>query len=160
MTARDKKALSDYTRHLADEMGLRDWAFELHFTDKPLYPDEEGQHVNDSSNRASIAEVDPGACNRHANIRFDPELRKLTREYVRNVVCHELVHLHLHEMRELVRTGIRPHLGDQAYEILCFAFDTRWEYAVDAIAVEWAKKLPLIDWKAGAKKEKVRDPRE
>lgn len=143
MTVKDKKLLAAYTREIADKVGLADWTFELFFNDDEMEPDK--SHVNDE--HPEMAEHMPIIGQRHALIRYSPSLRAAKLDEVRHIVVHELMHNHFSQMHELCRTALVTHLSQQGYDLFMHAFDVQWEHAIDAIAVSWAKTLPLIDWR-------------
>lgn len=137
-----------YTRAMADQMGLRDWWLDI------IIEDEIDAGAMDFQNGVlmdiiPVATCEPVPGQKKATIVYGDEIRNEKLDELRMIVCHELVHCHLFPMREFVRTGMPVHLGKQSYEILMFGFDQAWEFATDAIARDWARKMPLIDWKKG-----------
>jgi hypothetical protein len=143
MNAADKKELVRYVRWCADEMGLRDWALDIHvdtdFTEGGFKP-----HNVDDFDAMGSCEPTPGQS--RALIRFHPDVRKSSREELREIVVHELVHCHLFRAREFMRTGVLEHVGQSTYNALAFGYDQEWEHSVDGIARPWAEKIPLIKW--------------
>jgi hypothetical protein len=148
MTRSEVELLWRYTRSMADQMGLKDWWLDI-IVDDEIDPGAMDFKDGDQMDIVPVATCEPVPGQKKATIIYTAELREERRSEIRSIVCHELVHCHLFPMREFVRTGMPDHLGKQSYEILMFGFDQAWEFATDAIARDWARKLPLIDWKKG-----------
>lgn len=116
-----------YVSQLANLMGLGDWEI----TVSANAPDED------------YATVNPVYGQRKALLALDPEWASLTRSTLRWVLVHELVHLHLARLK----VGVENYLGRLVEEMRPAAqeaLNSEVEYAVDAIATAWARRLPLI----------------
>ena len=142
MNQRDRKELARYVRHIADEMGLRDWTFEVKVGD----PDEEDEIPNCDDALASIECVDG---RKFAIITFVPDSRKQPPEELRDTVVHELIHAHLNPACEIVRVDAKDGFSQATYEMLMMSFRRSIEYAVDGLAEVISKQFPLIEWPKG-----------
>lgn len=140
MTKKRFHELGKYVRALADEMGLRDW----HLYVKDEEPDTPEWYDGTPYRAEASCEPTPGQ--RHATIRFRSDFDENSREDVRSVVVHELLHCHMQAMHELCRTGILDQVTQSTYNVFMHAFDQQWEFAIDGISRAWAEKLPLIQW--------------
>jgi hypothetical protein len=140
MNKRDRKALGDYCRDLADALELRDWTV-LVTVDEPDSPARPDGKVWQASSEST-----PGR--KLVELTFAPDSRDWRLEALRSTVAHELIHAHFAPLIEMIRVDLFAHLGRPAYEIFCDG-TTRWlEYGVDAMADATAKHLPLIEWPA------------
>lgn len=137
MKKKDRKELGRYIRWIADEMGLRDWQFDL-VVDKPEREDPEDFYT--------IATCKPCIGRKMAEIRCDPVVRNIPRKHLRQTICHELVHCHLFTMWDLIRRDLLPQMGQEAYDLFTASCERNMEYGVDAIGDVIAQKMPLIDW--------------
>jgi hypothetical protein len=135
---RDRKELGRYVRWCADEMGLRDWTIEmLHgepSTDIAAYDAE----VIDAAVECVFGQ-------KLAVVTVPDRIRDQTREEVRHTIAHELTHCHLADLAEQGQHFLRQ-LSPAAQDAAGRAYVLALEHAVDGIAKEWARHLPLIDW--------------
>lgn len=138
MTKRERKALGEYCRELADKLELRDWTINL------CVEDPGGPGRPDGKTWAASSESTPGR--KYVDLTFAPDCRGWDRSVLRATVAHELIHAHFAPLTEIVRTDLAGHLGSQAYDLLNRAFTRHLEYGVDAMADAVARHLPLIDW--------------
>lgn len=144
MTKQEVGVLAAYVRQVGDLMGLRDWHFRTTVTDD-LH--EGGMENPDKDTFMAMASVLPVPGQHKAQIRFSSLFREDNdAETQREIVVHELVHCHLADMREFVRTGTLHHLAQATYDALSFGFDLAWEHTVDDISRAWAENLPFIHW--------------
>lgn len=134
LTKKDREALLDYTRWIADEIGLRDWAFE--------FPGGEP----DNENWGADVECLPGR--KVANIRFRGDCREWDLDTLRATICHELVHCHLAPLQHQCENDLDGLLGRPSAEVFFNGFRRNLEYAVDAVAEAIAPHMPLIEWPA------------
>lgn len=141
MNKRDRKALAHYVRCIADEMGLRDWSFDIEIGDADV--DLPWEYI---SAFASIECVDG---RKFATITFADDARDQPREYLRDSVCHELIHAHLNPACEIVRVDAKDGFSQATYEMLMASFRRNIEFAVDGLAEVIAKQMPLIEWPKG-----------
>lgn len=79
MTKRQRKRLERYVRHLADELGLRDWTFVI------------GHRTADADKCAQIAVADEAKV---ARILFSADFWDHSPAERRDTVIHELLHCH------------------------------------------------------------------
>lgn len=133
--------LADYIRHMANCMGLMDWEFQL----KWEYAKDD--NVDEEDTTEVKARCKPLVGRRFAVLSFSSDVRLWDSYQLRHTVTHELVHAHL--------AGIQHMVENEAYEYLNkpYPWSTFWdlfqrnlELSVDAIAVSWARQLPMIDW--------------
>jgi hypothetical protein len=133
MRKRDREELGRYIRHVADEMGLRDWSIGLV---KRELPADQGEQAN--------VEVVYGR--KLAKITLRETFRSEHPEDQRQIIVHELVHCHFEPAVGQVRCDLEDHLSRQADRLFWEAFKRNIEYAVDALAEAIAPRMPLIDW--------------
>lgn len=116
-----KLAFSSYIRHIANEMGLRDW--QIFIANAP---------PNNSDN---LAECDARYGRKIVNIYFSETFLDYEPSRQRQNIVHELLHAHTAFLHHFLRNE----LNETAFE----AYNLALEYAVDGIAEEWARRLPL-----------------
>lgn len=131
MKKRDRRALGEYIRHVADRMELRDWT--LHLDSDPCH----------DSNNASMNSI---YGRKIARIRVHEGFRTWEPERQRHAIVHELVHCHLWSATEMVQCDLAEHLKKQGDRIFWDGFRRQVEYGVDGLASAIAKHLPLIEW--------------
>jgi len=142
VTRAEQRALRDYVRWVADAMGLRDWLLDVVVAEE--VPEGGLPH---SEEFRGVAAATPVPGQRRAGVHFTHGFRTdHSAQSQRAIVVHELVHCHLADMREFVRSCACDLLAQQTYDVLSFGFDLAWEHATDAIACAWAEKMPLIAW--------------
>jgi hypothetical protein len=156
---RDQKAIADYLSELKDLMGLRDWWVEVDWSSPPA-PEEEGY---ESFTTEATMSCTPRQ--RHGVLRLSPDFidEYRDKDYVSMILVHELVHCHFAALREVMRTGsLLKHVGQAQYDALGHHFDEQWEYAIDAIARAWVKRLPKLKWPSSTRsgKTSTRGPRQ
>lgn len=138
----DRDELGRYVRDLADEMGLRDWAFVTE-VEESFDPGDQNANIGCTYGR------------KFGTVKFRGDWSEWEPEYLRMVATHELVHAHLDPIR-LPLANIRAQIGQTLFDVTHGAQTDFIEYATDAIAVAWASKLPLpIKAKTGKKKGKT-----
>lgn len=116
-----------YLNRLIDLMGLSDWEIVV---DTNAAPED-------------YASVKVTEGQRRATLSLDPKWEGFKRVELRWVLVHELVHLHLSRMK----VGVDHYLNllpDDVKAVSRLALDSEAEYAVDAIATAWARRLPLL----------------
>jgi hypothetical protein len=128
---RDRKALALYIRSTADQMGLRDWDFNL--LREPCDDDCNAQ-----------CRVIYGR--KLADIRVSEHFREFDPARIRRTVVHELVHFHLAAATNSVEHDLDGHLSGQANGLFYSGWLRNLEYGVDGIATAWATTFPLIKW--------------
>jgi hypothetical protein len=129
MTQRDK-----VRKYLADnkgKMNLRQWNIKVA---DDLPPDDSWADVEVSQNLWT------------ATIRLSNDFFKESAEHQREILAHELSHVHYASVERLVET-LEKILGDQAYKILESLWDIESERAADSIAVPLGRLLPLPNFK-------------
>jgi hypothetical protein len=116
-----------YLNLLADLMGLKDWELT----------------VDTNAADDDYASVGPVYGQHRATLSVDPNWRQMRKADLRWVLVHELTHLHLARLK----VGVGNYLGRLRGGTKATgekALDDEVEYAVDAIAMAWAKRLPLM----------------
>lgn len=131
MNKRDRKALGEYVRTIADAMELRDWHIDL---------------MHDPCEDEALASISATYGRKRASISFNRSFRDLAPDVQRRTVAHELVHLHLEPACDIVKADLVELLGRPADTVLWLGFKRQIEYGVDALSDAVAKHLPLIEW--------------
>lgn len=132
MNERDKDALVEYIRTVADEMALREWAF--------ILSDEQ------PSNTDAYASVCATEGRRVAVIRLCEDFRALKPGDQRNSIVHELLHCHHDAQTDTIRLTLPKLLRQAEYEVVWESFRLQTEYMVDLLASAIEKHMPLIEW--------------
>lgn len=133
MTERDK--VREYLGKIKDELNLRQWNIKV---SDDLPPDDSWADIEVSQNLWS------------ATVRLSNDFFKESAEHQREILAHEMTHIHYSSLERLVET-LEKVLGDQAYRILESLWDIESERAADSIAVPLGKSLPLPNFKVGRK---------
>lgn len=114
-------------RYLADRMGLADWRFTV---------------VSDNATADSWAEVEVVYGRRLATVHLSPEWDSLPPAEQKEVLVHELVHVHLgafgHLVADLLESQKVEGLALAAIEA---ALTHAEEWMVDCLSTAWAKTL-------------------
>lgn len=131
MTQRDK--VREYLKKNKDSLNLRQWNIKV---SDDLPPDDSWADIEVSQNLWS------------ATIRLSNDFFKEDPEHQREILAHELCHVHYSSLERLVET-LEKILGDQGYKILESLWDIESERAADSIAVPLGRLLPLPNFKAG-----------
>lgn len=131
MTAHELRILTEYTQAMACSHGLKDWNLRVTV-----------DHTGDSENLAeTFLEM-----SQTAEIKFQSDFRKAnTCLHQRLIVMHELLHCHLSRVHQCADDA-EVHLGTVAGPVWISEFDRQLEYAIDAIAIVWAREAPTIEW--------------
>jgi len=124
----DRDQIEPYLRELADLVGLRDWNVQVS-NDPPANPEH-----------AACIDVRYGL--KVAVISFHPQWAQDDPESFRAICVHELLHAHVNHVRWPLN-NVAELVGKAIYDPLYQSVTDYIEYAVDAIATEWAKTLPL-----------------
>jgi len=132
MTKKDRKALGQYVREVADRMELRDWHVDVSH-EPPEYDD-------------AYATCEPIYGQRRAVFRFADGFRERDLEGQRHTVVHELVHCHLASLTSTLEHDAQTVLGKPAATVLWEGARRQLEYGVDGLAHAIAKHMPLIEW--------------
>lgn len=133
MTERDKAR--EYLNKVKDTLNLRQWNVKV---SEDLPPDDSWADIEVSQNLWS------------ATVRLSNDFFKELPEHQREILAHEMAHVHYASLERLVDT-LEKVLGDQAYRILESLWDIESERAADSIAVPLGKLLPLPNFKVGRK---------
>jgi hypothetical protein len=128
---RDRKALGEYVRWVANELELRDWVIELDRSPCDL-------------DCAGYALCIDGQ--RHITIALAAGFRDYPPAEQRETIVHELLHAHTEACWRMVQTDLAEPLGKIAYYVFCDSYRRAMEYQVDALSKAIAPRLPLIDW--------------
>lgn len=132
----DRDYIGPYLRYLADQIGLRDWYLWFgHST-----PQDEGY----SDEAAGLCSF--GGPSKRATIRLREEWATWDEEKFRHICVHELLHCHFADIRSPLVT-LEGLIGGLLYATTFDAMTTHMEYAIDGIAYDWGRLLPLpSDW--------------
>ena len=129
MTEAEREHWQAYIRQIADRMHLKDWRVEL--------------RQRPPENKDAAAEVLCTYGRKLAYIYFAQDWADIEAEKQRHFVVHELVHLHLQTVRDMVEQDMKGVLGNQAHEVLLWPFKRALEYGVDGLADAIAPLMPL-----------------
>lgn len=124
----DRHELGEYIRDLADLMGLRDWYISM--------------KQGDPEDQIHGAECDVRYGQKCAEIAFRSDWVEWDADEVRWLAVHELLHCHMEPMRWAVN-NTKFTVGDSAFNVIGNSFLDAMELALDGIAREWSKTLPL-----------------
>ena len=142
MTTKSQQKFIKYVRKMANEMGLRDWRFEVYFEQDPSQGKSPADGVLENEWQAVC---DPVPHRRVAELRFQLDAPEQDPQELRQTVCHELLHCHGSSMWTQVRVDLHGQLGQSPYDFFVNAFEANMEWHIDAIATAWAEKLPLFE---------------
>ena len=142
MNNRDFAELTRYVRWCANEVGLRDWTINLQLATKI---DVVGSYEK-SSLYVAMGQCHPTPGKKYADVTLQADCRKWDVGFLRRIIIHELIHCHLADMREFPRMYLFDTMPKRQYHAFMFGFDLAWEHATNAIAVDWARLLPMIVW--------------
>lgn len=131
MKKRDRRALLEYVRWVANEIELRDWTVEL---DRDACDDD----------RAGHAVCIDGQ--RHVTVAVNANFRGYSPEEQRETIVHELLHAQHAVCWRMVQTDLAEPMGKIAYYVFCDSYRRAMEYTVDALSKALAKHMPLIEW--------------
>lgn len=118
-----RRLIEDYVYEMAELYGLQDWEINL----SEELPSSE-----------SLASIFPTEGRKIATLRICPEFETYTKDRQREIIVHELTHLHWGQTWNYCQKAMS---ADQ-YE----AFINMAEYAVDGIARAIACDFPLPHW--------------
>lgn len=138
MTNAEFGVLGKYLRSMANEMGLRDWYFQL-MHGPPI-------NFDGSEDKSAGARIETFWGKRVAHVWVCSDFKELKPDRQRQFICHELVHCHVDHLDSLTDNKLRDHMGEQYWQGWHQGFYLSFENAIDAIAQAWADKLPLIKW--------------
>jgi hypothetical protein len=131
MRKKDRAALVKYIRWCGDELGLRDWTFEI-------------QHVVDDQPNAARTVTLYG---RHvACITFRDDFRGMSAEFQRMAVIHELIHVPFNVASWYIVKTLPDLVAPPVYDAFYGAFNQLDEMATDTLAEGIASRFPLIEW--------------
>lgn len=127
MSRRDEKFLA-YLAQAQKTLGLTSWTI------------RRSEHTPADKDTAAEIEFTPA---RHdAAMRIGPTFWAATAEEQRYLTAHELVHVHLRRVNDVMES-VEDVLGPAAYSILLKAYNNANEFATDALATVLADLLPL-----------------
>lgn len=136
-TKKQRKAMREYIRWVADSLELRDWTISVVYD--PPCDEDAFAHVLCTYGR------------KRATVTLCHDFFDLAPEKQRHAIAHELLHLHL--------SGIEWQFNNLQNEVSRSVFDVMWgglkdqiEFGIDAMADAVAKHLPLPKWAEGKAK--------
>ena len=132
MTPKQERSFARYVSDIARVL-TPGWDITLHF-DGP---------GNTADGGDAIASVECIWGRRKAHMTIDPDLMNFNPEEQREVVTHELLHIHGYAVRALVTTALAPMLGSHAWEAFVPGLTKADEDATDALARAIAPFFPL-----------------
>lgn len=128
---KDFEALRDYVRKLVPLLGLQHFELRLQFEEPPGRPD-------------AIAMVDSVPGTMLVRLFVSPRFWTETREYQRETILHELIHLMHREVTDLVENGkLEAVLGTPAFTLFIGAYRDQVEKMVDRMATTFDEFYPL-----------------
>jgi hypothetical protein len=133
MTDDAYRVLVNYTREIADLIGLKSWQFDL---------------SRDPAPYGVIARVEVWGDSETCTIWIGPAFWKYGPKMQRETVVHELIHCHTNPLVKYAKAMGRSELGQQASRAFDAALDINHERTVDGIAAAVARMCPLIDWQS------------
>lgn len=147
MTKREKQALSNYVRHVADLLWMRDWDFDVYYEEVETAPDRSAP----DDDQEWGARVEQTRHRQHATITLPPDFRynpAYKGIQAKQTIAHELIHMHWARCWDQVRVDLRELDGvSQAiYDLFITNYERNMEYGVDALAYAFAEFMPDIDW--------------
>lgn len=128
MPDRTRKQLKRYIRHLANQMGLKDWVIHL---------------SKDPCASGASADIQVWYGSRVATIRMDNGWKAQGEDDLRTTITHELTHCHINHVWNAI-DNIESAIGKPMYNQLHNSVRDHIEFSTDAISTAWAKKLPLM----------------
>ena len=136
LTPKQRKRLGKYVRHVADELGLRDWV--IHIEHAPLDADDPAM---------AVAVVPYGRSD--VTLRFRGDFVHIDPDEQRMIVVHELLHCHLPSRRADDMWGVGPLIGQAAATVLEERYRYDIESIVDRLAVSIAPSFepPVLSGK-------------
>lgn len=78
-----------------------------------------------------------------ANMHLGKDWATFATKFKRQSLVHELIHVHMQPMNDIMRLGLPRLLSDSAYEAIWESFRQQNEYTVDAMATAFNS---LVDW--------------
>lgn len=142
----DAAILRDYVRSIADDYGLRDWEFEvsLGFVAEP----------------DTLAEIKCVYGRHSANLSISESFTKATPEMQREVIVHELTHIHFEWAWSVIRHDLADYLGQMNYDHTMASYRRQAEMGIDSVAHSIARFFPLIEWQTFGEETPVQLHRE
>lgn len=133
MTNQHFDLLGKYIRNMADGIGLSEWTITL--SHEPC-EDHAG------------ATVSPTDAARRATIKVNRDFLSYTKEEQTHVILHELLHLHLTPIMDIIRCDLWDArlLSQSSYQILSYSLKRQSEYAVDLMAKALSPMFQTIKW--------------
>ncbi len=128
MTPRDAKGLARYIARTANDYGLGDWRIEFHADV------EDDRHAGETS------------CvygRKIAHLSLSSDFPSYSPEEQRQIVLHELTHIHFDQVTTLVINVLPDLIGKPAFDAFMVGYTQAMEHAVDAIADAIGDKYPL-----------------
>ena len=127
MTPKQKKSLIRYISAVGKEYGLTGWQMGLSF----------------DAHDAVAAEVSCVYGRRIAHLAVSPDFLDFTPEEQRQVIVHEMTHIHLDQMQTLIHDLLPEVMGKPAFDAFIAGYRQAMEHATDAIADAIAPTFPL-----------------
>lgn len=138
LTKKQTRLIGDYTRDIFDAVGLRDWFFYL-----MRDPAEDSDSQLATRNDECLASIERTDGAKVAYLRLGRNFLKLEPDQQRHTIVHEALHCHLTDLNSLIQEDLAQHLDEKVHALVCKTFIRDLEYAIDGIASEFAKAMPL-----------------
>jgi hypothetical protein len=144
MKKKEKQALGNYIRAMADLLWMRDWDFDVYY-EKPETPErsaddqEWGASVEQTRHRQHAAITIP------EDFRTNPAYEGIKGK---QTIAHELIHMHWARCWDMIRVDLRnlDGMSQTTYDLFVANYERNMEYGVDALAYAFAEFMPDIDW--------------
>lgn len=121
--------LAGTVRAYADLMALRDWEFQVEHGEPRI--------------AGAIAEIEMPTGRKVGRIRVSAALDDLEPDEQRHALAHELVHAHLRDLLETVRSGARQEFGGMTLRLFLDVVELEHERVADGLASAICPVLPL-----------------
>ncbi len=133
LSAEEFDVLRAYVEMVAGKLHLRDWAFGI---------------AREGAGPEHAAYVSRRFGQREATVWFSSDFRSRDPGEQRDTVVHEVMHVHLDPMMQVIRNDLRESrcLTPREYDLLHATMMREVEEANDRICRAFAEFLPLIEW--------------
>lgn len=114
-----------YLRKLMNRLELRDW--KLFVADHPAPPDHDAHITWAFGQKVAVLEFGTSFADE------EPEAQ-------RQIICHELIHLHLAVITQMVEQDLKREMSPAAHDVFWQGWKRQMEYTVDGLATAFAKE--------------------
>lgn len=124
----EELSISEYIERCLPILGLSEW--------KVKYESDE------TCSEGAEADISRAEQGKQAYLRLSNEFWRFEPIYQRGVICHELIHLHLASIDDLVG-NLEQIIGVSAMKLLQLSYTDYSEHLVEALRVLLEKSLPI-----------------